>query len=54
MRLALETALGALDPAGMEMYETEIVAWLEPLDRFVAVSRVDGDLLRAESVLLVD
>jgi hypothetical protein len=54
VRLALEGALGALDPAGMEMYETEFAAWLEPLDRFVSVTRVDGDLLRADSVLLVD
>jgi hypothetical protein len=52
VRVALETAFGSLD--GMGMFATEVAPWLEPLDRIVAVSRIDGDLLRSESVLLVD
>jgi Protein of unknown function (DUF3352) len=54
LRLALEPVIGEMDPAGMEMYEAEIVPWLEPLDRFVSVVRVEGDLLRTDAVLLVD
>ena len=54
LRLALETAFGEMDPSGMEMYETEIAPWLEPLDRFVSVVRIEGDLLRTDAVLLVD
>ena len=36
------------------MYETDIAPWLEPLDRFVSVVRIEGDLLRTDAVLLVD
>lgn len=54
VRLALEAALGGLDPAGLESYESDVLPWLEPLDRFVTVSRLDGDFLRNESVLLVE
>jgi hypothetical protein len=54
MRLALEAALGGLDPAGLESYEADVLPWLEPLDLIVTVSRIDGDLLRNDSVLLVE
>ena len=54
VRLALEAALGGLDPAGLESYESDVLPWLEPLDRIVTVSRIDGDLLRNDSVLLVE
>ena len=54
LRLALEPTFAEMDPSGMEMYETEIVPWLEPLDRFVSVAHVDGDILRTDAVLLVD
>jgi uncharacterized protein DUF3352 len=54
LRLAVEATLGAMDPSGMEMYETEVLPWLEPLDRFVSVVRVDGDVLLTDAVLLVD
>ncbi len=54
LRLALEPTFAEMDPSGMEMYETEIVPWLEPLDRFVSVVHVDGDILRTDAVLLVD
>ena len=54
LRLALEPTLAEMDPSGMEMYETEIAPWLEPLDRFVSVARVEGDILRTDAVLLVD
>ena len=54
LRIAVETALGDLDPAELESYRAEVLPWLEPLDRLVSVARLDGDLLRTESVLLVD
>jgi hypothetical protein len=54
VRLALEAALGGLDPAGLESYESNVLPWLEPLDRLVTVSRLEGDLLRNDSVLLVE
>jgi hypothetical protein len=54
LRLALEPTFAELDPSSMDMYETEVVPWLEPLDRFVSVVRVDGDVLSTEAVLLVD
>lgn len=54
LRLALEAALGDLDPVGMESYESDILPWLEPLDRIVTVSRIAGDLLETDSVLLVE
>ena len=54
LRLALEPTFAEIDPSGLEMYETEIVPWLEPLDRFVSVAHVDGDILRTDAVLLVD
>ena len=54
LRLALEHTFTELDPSGTEMYETEILPWLEPLDRFVSVAHVDGDILRTDAVLLVD
>ncbi len=54
VRIALEAALGGLDPAGLESYESDVLPWLEPLDRLVTVSRIDGDLLRNDSVLLVE
>jgi hypothetical protein len=54
LRLAIEPTFAEIDPSGTEMYETEIVPWLEPLDRFVSVAHVDGDILRTDAVLLVD
>jgi len=54
LRLALEPVFAELDPSSMDLYETEVVPWLEPLDRFVSVVRVDGDVLSTEAVLLVD
>jgi hypothetical protein len=51
VRTALEAALGDLDSEGM--YEAAL-PWLEPLDRIVAVSRIDGDVLSNESVLIVE
>ena len=54
LRFAVEPLLAEMDPSGTEMYETEIVPWLEPLDRFVSVAHVEGDILRTDAVLLVD
>jgi hypothetical protein len=53
-RIALETALGEFDPAGLESYQADVLPWIEPFDRLVTVSRLEGDLLRSESVLLVE
>ena len=38
----------------LESYEADILPWLEPLDRLVTIARIDGDLMRSESVLLVE
>jgi Protein of unknown function (DUF3352) len=54
VRLALEGAFAAIDPAALEVYETDIAPWLEPLDRLVVVARVEGEVLRSDSVLLVE
>jgi Protein of unknown function (DUF3352) len=54
LRTALEATLGDLDEAGMASYETDVAPWLEPLDRFLAVARIDGEQLRTESVLIVE
>ena len=54
LRLALEPIFAELDPSSMDLYETDVVPWLEPLDRFVSVVSVDGDVLSTEAVLLVD
>lgn len=56
VREAVETAMG---PAiamfdGGDVYESEIKPWLLPLDRFVAVTRVEGDLLVQRTALLVE
>lgn len=53
VRLALESAF-ASDLAEMETFATEIISWLEPLDRLVTVARIEGDVLRSDSVLLVE
>lgn len=55
-REALETALGPMidsgDPDGV--YETEIRPWLLPLDRFVAVSRLEADVLVQRAALTLE
>jgi len=55
-REAIESALGPLitegDPDGV--YESEIQPWLLPLDRFVSVSRLQGDVLVQRAALLVE
>lgn len=55
-REAIETALAPMmafmDPDGA--YETVIRPWLEPLDRIVGVTRLEGDALVARTVLLVE
>jgi hypothetical protein len=55
VRLAIESAVGtAADATTMEFYTTEIVPWLEPLDRVVGISRLEGELLVSSVVLLVE
>lgn len=55
-REAIEVVLGSMlpmvDPSGL--YESEIKPWLEPLDRFVAVSRLEGDVLMQRAALIVE
>ena len=55
-REALETALGPMlgagDPDGI--YEAEVRPWLLPLDRFVSVIRLEGDVLVQRAALLVE
>ncbi len=54
LREAFESALmPAAESFGVE-YESEIQPWLEPLDRIVTVSRIEGDLLVQRGALLVD
>lgn len=56
VRNAIESALGPMldemDPDGA--YQREVLPWLEPLDRMVGVTRVEGDRAVQRSVLLVD
>jgi len=56
VREAVEDALGPLieagDPEGM--YASEIRPWLLPLDRFVSVTRVDGDVTIQRGALLFE
>ena len=53
---AVEPALGPmLESEGMgAKYETEVRPWLLPLDRLVAVTRLEGDVLVQRSALLVE
>lgn len=55
-REAVEGAMGGLiDMADPEaVYETEVRPWLLPLDRFVGVIRLDGDVLMQRSALIVE
>jgi hypothetical protein len=55
-REAIEAALGPMigfiDPDGM--YAAEIEPWLLPLDRYAAVTQLDGDLLVQRAALFVE
>jgi hypothetical protein len=35
-------------------YETDVLPWLEPLDRLVSVNRIEGAVLVGTFALLVD
>jgi hypothetical protein len=39
---------------GADVYEAEVRPWLLPLDRFVSVSRLEGDVLVQRAGLLVE
>jgi hypothetical protein len=55
LRETLESVLlPTAEAMGFDAYETEIKPWLEPLDRLVTVSRLEGDLLVQRGGLLVD
>ena len=55
-REAVESALGPmLAEGGLDTaYESEIRPWLLPLDRFVGVTRLEGDVLVQRAALLVE
>ncbi len=52
LEAALEPMFEVLDPDGL--YESEIRPWLLPLDRAVAVSVLEGELLVQHSALLIE
>ena len=52
VRDAIETAIDG-DMVGSS-YETDVLPWLEPLDRLVSVSRIEGAVLVGTFALLVD
>ena len=49
---AMAPAIAMFDPSGE--YEAEVLPWLEPLDRLVSVTRLEGDVLLQRGALLVD
>jgi hypothetical protein len=55
-RGAIEAAMGpaidSFDPSGK--YEAEVLPWLDPLDRLVSVTRLEGEVLVQRGALLVD
>lgn len=55
-REALEAALLPMAEAmpGADAYATEVEPWLAPLDRFVTVARLDGEVLVQRAALIVD
>lgn len=53
-REAFESVLVPSTEAFGVPYETEVKPWIEPLDRIVVVSRLQGDLLVQRGALLVD
>ena len=55
-REAVEGALGPMlgTAEGGGVYEAEVRPWLLPLDRFVSVSRLEGDVLVQRAALLVE
>jgi hypothetical protein len=52
LREAIETAMGS-EMLGSS-YETDVLPWLEPLDRLVSVNRIEGAVLVGTFALLVD
>jgi hypothetical protein len=54
LRQTMEDAFGPQAEAFGATYETDILPWLEPLDAFVSVSRLEGDHLVQRAALLVD
>lgn len=49
---AMAPIIAGWDPTGA--YEAEALPWLEPLDRLVSVTRLDGDVLLQRGALLLD
>jgi hypothetical protein len=53
-RATLESAIGPMLGSESDAYDTEIRPWVVPLDRIVAVARLEGDVLVQRSALLVE
>lgn len=53
-RAAVESAVGPWLGAESEAYDADVRPWLLPLDRIVAVARLEGDVLIQRSALLVE
>ena len=54
IREAVFAAVGEEGAFGFDAMWGDFVSWLQPLDRIVAVARIEGDLLRSKSVVLVE
>ena len=49
-----EAAEGLIPLDAQTAYQADVLPWLEPLDRFVAVTRVDGTTLESHAVLFIE
>ena len=54
IREAVLAGVGEDGAFGFDAMWGDVVPWFEPLDRIVAITRIEGDLLHSESVLLVE
>ena len=52
IQAAMGPAIGTFDPTGE--YEAQVLPWLEPLDRLVSVTRLEGTVLVQRGALLVE
>jgi hypothetical protein len=54
IRESVFDAVGTENAFGFDAMWGDLIPWAEPLDRVVTVARMDGDILRSDSVLLVE
>ena len=52
IQAAMGPVIGTFDPTGE--YEAQVLPWLEPLDRLVSVTRLEGTVLVQRGALLVE